>query len=88
MCLYRLPNATEVAATSLVQAMEEKFEMTHELNSKLIQIKCSDTQRRTEVSSARVQSWAGVVPIEFTQVGWVGVGVGVLTCCVWPVAQG
>ena len=57
VCVYRLPNATEVAAASLVQAVEEKFEMTRELNAKLIQIKCSDTQRRTEVSSGCV--WGG-----------------------------
>ena len=90
VCVYRLPNATEVAATSLVQAVEEKFEMTHELNSKLITIKCSDTQRRTEVRGGcvRVHLQAHSVTLVYTTVAhragvpaqWGGVAVWPLAC--------
>jgi hypothetical protein len=49
--LFELPNATKMASLSLKQAMSEKYDVTREMNEKLILIKCSDTQRRVELKA-------------------------------------
>ena len=45
----RLPNTTDQVSEKLLKIVSEKFDVTRELNEKLIIIKCVDTQRRSEV---------------------------------------
>ena len=59
--ICRLPNATKMATLSLTQAMNEKYDVRREMNEKLIQIKCSDTQRRVEVTMCVLLLVVGVL---------------------------
>jgi len=47
--LFGLESSLSESTSDLKNVLEEKFEMTVELNDKKIQLKCSETQRQVEV---------------------------------------
>lgn len=48
--LFGLEDALREAVEALTRSMEEQYEKTRDLNDKKIQLKCSEVQRKIEVT--------------------------------------